>query len=113
VQITTQAGCVTVDTQWVRIVRDVQIRLPSAFTPNNDGRNDRFRPLSEGLREIRYFRVYNRWGQLLYQWRGGDAGWDGTRNGIPQESGVYIWMLEASGLDNKTYFRKGTVTLIR
>lgn len=113
VEITTAAGCLTVDTQWVRIVRAVQVRIPTAFTPNNDGRNDLFRPLLEGVREIRYFRVYNRWGQLLYQWRGGDSGWNGSVNGIPQESGVYVWMLEATGLDNKAYFRKGTVTLIR
>ena len=113
VDITTLAGCLTVDTQMVNTIKEVRVFVPTAFTPNNDGRNDFLRPIMLGMKELKYFRIYNRWGQLVYDMRTNERGWDGTLKGLPQSTSVYVWMVEILGLDNRRYFQKGTVTLIR
>lgn len=113
VAITTLAGCLTVDTQLVNTIKEVKIYVPNAFTPNNDGRNDYLRPIMLGVKELKYFRIYNRWGQLVYDMRNSERGWDGNINGLQQGSSVYVWMVEILGLDNRRHFQKGTVTLIR
>jgi gliding motility-associated-like protein len=57
--------------------------------------------------------VYNRWGQLVYNMQPNDQGWDGTIKGQQQGSEVFVWMMQAVGLDNKKYFQKGTVLLVK
>lgn len=113
VDITTAAGCLTVDTQVVKTIKEVKVYVPTAFTPNNDGRNDFLRPIMLGVKELRYFRVFNRWGQLVYSMQPGHQGWDGNVKGQLQNSAVYVWMMEAMGLDNRKYFQKGTVLLVK
>jgi len=111
--ITTAAGCETVDTQIVKTIKEVKIFVPSAFTPNNDGLNDFLKPITFGVKEMQYFRVFNRWGQLVYEGRGDQPGWNGKISGLPQGTGVYVWIVRALGLDNKIYTQKGTVAVIR
>jgi gliding motility-associated-like protein len=113
IEIKTLSGCVTVDTQVVKTVKQSEIYVPSAFTPDNDGLNDYLRPIFMGIKELHYFRIYNRWGQLLYQSKSELPGWDGKINGVPQASIVVVWMIEGVGLDNRIIIRKGTSTLIR
>jgi gliding motility-associated-like protein len=113
VAITTSTGCVTIDTQSVRIVNKVEIFVPNAFTPNNDNKNDYLRPILFGIREVRYFKVYNRWGQMMYSQNGELPGWDGNFNGVTQTTQTVVWMVEGVGVDGKVYFRKGTAELIR
>lgn len=113
IEIKTLSGCVTVDTQVVKTVKQSEIYVPSAFTPDNDGLNDYLRPIFMGVKELHYFRIYNRWGQLLYQSKSELPGWDGKINGVPQASIVVVWMIEGVGLDNRIIIRKGTSTLIR
>ncbi len=113
ITLTTRAGCVTVDTLLVRVVPKVEIYVPSAFTPNKDGLNDLLLPTGMGLKELRYFRVYNRWGQLLFQTTAEGTGWDGRINGVEVPSQVVVWSVEGLGLDGQTHQRKGTAMLIR
>lgn len=113
IDITTAAGCLTVDTQIVKTLKEVKIYVPTAFTPNNDGRNDHLRPIMLGVKQLQYFRVYNRWGQVVYTMQPNQLGWDGTLNGQQQNSAVYVWTMEALGLDNRKYFQKGTVLLVK
>jgi gliding motility-associated-like protein len=113
ISIKTASGCVTVDTQVVKTVKNVEIYVPSAFTPNRDGLNDFLRPILMGMREVRYFRVFNRWGQLLYQMSSDRPGWDGTISGVPQQTQVVVWLIEGKGVDGIIYRRKGTSTLVR
>jgi len=113
INITTAAGCLTVDTQLVNTIQEVKVYVPTAFTPNNDGRNDYLRPIMLGVKELRYFRVYNRWGQIVYNMQSSELGWDGTVKGQVQNTAVYVWMIEAIGLDNRRYFQKGTVALVK
>lgn len=113
IRITTVSGCLTVDTQLVKVVPTVEIYVPNAFTPNNDGINDILRPILRGIAEIKYFRVFNRWGQLWFETRTNKNGWDGSFKGMPQESQTIVWMFEAVGVDGKTYTRKGSSVLLR
>ena len=90
------------------------IAVPTAFTPNNDGLNDTFWPHNALKADNLEFRVYNRWGQLLFQSRTWRDRWDGKVNGVLQTTGVYVWMLSYTHRDTKKQvFQKGTVTLIR
>ena len=113
IEIKTISGCVTVDTQLVKTVRQVEIFVPTAFTPNNDGLNDILRPTLMGVKELRYFRIFNRWGQMIFDTKTERAGWDGTVNGSLMSSQVVVWMMEGIGADNKIYRRKGTTVLVR
>ncbi|MBL7739392.1 MAG: gliding motility-associated C-terminal domain-containing protein [Chitinophagaceae bacterium] len=113
IRITTVSGCVTVDTQIVKTVKEAAIYVPTAFTPNNDGLNDRLRPVLIGIKELRYFRIFNRWGQLIYQSKTELPGWDGTVSGIPQGSQAFVWMIEGLSIDNRVITSKGTSTLVR
>ena len=87
--------------------------VPTAFTPNNDGKNDVLRPIVAGMKRFDYFNVYNRWGQLVFSTSTDDRGWDGTINGEPQASNAYVWIVKAVDFTGASYFQKGTVTLIR
>jgi gliding motility-associated-like protein len=89
------------------------VYFPSAFTPNNDGRNDLFR--GSGNRAIQNFHlvVYNRWGQKVYETNNIMNGWDGKLGGIDQASGLYIWIASYATKDGVAKKRKGTMVLIR
>ena len=90
-----------------------EIFVPTAFTPNNDGRNDVLKPVAVGMKQVNYFRIYNRWGQLIYSTSQLGQGWNGTFSGIDQASGTYVYTVEATDYLNKTILKKGTVVLLR
>lgn len=113
IQITTAAGCLTVDTQVVKIVSRMDILVPTAFTPNGDGKNDLLRPALFGMKELSYFRVYNRWGQLVFQTSDPQQGWNGMIGGKLQANQTVIWIAEATGMDGKRYQRKGTAVCLQ
>jgi len=113
ITIETAAGCVTVDTQLVKVFREVKFYVPSGFTPNQDGLNDYLKPIPVGMKEFKYFRVYNRWGQLVFDMKDDPKGWNGMINGKAQSSQVVVWMAEGVGVNNVIYKQKGTSALIR
>lgn len=113
IEIKTRGGCVTVDTQLVKTVEKVEIYVPSAFTPNNDGLNDLLHPILFGVKELHYFKIFNRLGQQLFETKSAEGGWDGMFKGIPMLSQVVVWIAEGVGVDNKIYSRKGTCVLLR
>jgi gliding motility-associated-like protein len=87
--------------------------VPTAFTPNGDGNNDIFKPILIGMKELRYFRVYNRFGQLLYSTGDIGKGWDGKFGGRGQDPATYVWMAEGITYKGEVKFKKGYVVLIR
>lgn len=113
IEIKTKAGCVTTDTQLVKLVKNVKVFVPNAFTPNGDNINNLLRPVTFGIKQLKSFKVFNRWGQLFYQTTSLKQGWDGTFKGIPQEMQTLVWFVDALGVDGKTYSYKGTTTLVR
>ncbi len=86
--------------------------MPSAFTPNKDGLNDCFGIKKWGYTSNLQFKIYNRWGILLFSGASASSCWDGTYKGIPQPAGTYIYEMQAKTLCGNV-FRKGTVVLIK
>ena len=113
IAIKTMSGCVTVDTQLVKTVDHIEVYVPTAFTPNGDGVNDFLHPLSFGIKQVNYFKVFNRWGQLVFQMQSDQPGWDGRLKGVKLEMQTVVWIFEGRGVDNNIYTRKGTSILIR
>ncbi|RYY55431.1 MAG: gliding motility-associated C-terminal domain-containing protein [Chitinophagaceae bacterium] len=107
-------GCADSIRKTVRVLANCFIAVPSGFTPNNDGINDFLYPNNAFKAENLEFRVFNRWGQLVFLSREWTAKWDGTVNGIPQGSGVYVWFLRYTNRETGQHVsQKGTTTLIR
>lgn len=118
VSVSTSASCFATDTISVKVYKIVPgIYVPSGFTPNGDEVNDVFRPIAIGMKQITYFKVFNRWGVMVYssERTAYDAGigWDGKYKGTPQSSAVYVWIVEGIDYLDKKITQKGTVTLIR
>lgn len=112
--VASTAGCSATDTIDVTVYKvSPGIYVPNGFTPNGDGINDIFKPILIGMRSLTYFRVYNRDGQLIYATSQQGQGWDGTFKGKPQDTDVYVWMVEGVDYQGKVVFDKGSVTLIR
>jgi gliding motility-associated-like protein len=107
-------GCTDMATKKITVFDHCNIDVPTAFTPNNDGLNDRFGPHNALKADNYQFKVYNRWGQLVFESKNWKERWDGKVKGALQGSGVYVWMLRYTNRDTKKpVFKKGTVTLIR
>ena len=87
--------------------------VPKVFTPNNDGINDIIKPVVPGLRNFRFFKIYNRWGNLVFMSTNPDAGWDGRYQGNPQPRETYLWMIEGEDLQGHTKRYSGMITLFR
>jgi len=86
--------------------------LPTGFTPNGDGENDVF-IIRGGPFETVDFRVYNNWGELIFQTDDGMVGWDGSYKGDPAPLGVYTWTFVVNIADGKVIKKSGDVTLMR
>jgi gliding motility-associated-like protein len=110
--------CPTVDTLLVTVRKEdlgckSKIDVPKAWSPNGDGHNDKLYPLTICIKELKYFRVFNRWGQLMFETTTIGQGWDGMFNGSPQVMDVYTWILEADGVDGVHYKQAGNSILMR
>ncbi|MEP6700001.1 MAG: PKD domain-containing protein [Bacteroidota bacterium] len=105
--------CVTTDTIQILILRKPGYYLPTAFTPNGDGLNDVVKPYLVGMKSLKSFSVYNRWGNLVFYSVKEGEGWDGKVKGVQQDTGVYIWILEFINSDDKKVTEKGHITIIR
>ena len=113
IELKTLKGCITIDTQFVKTHKKIEIYVPTTFTPDNNGLNDYLRPLLMGFRSVTYFRVYNRWGKMLYQMQSDRPGWDGRVNGTIQDTQAVVWMIEAIDIDGVVHKRQGTTVLLR
>ena len=109
----TPIGCATSDTIFIKALKGPAIYVPNAFTPNDDGKNDRFRFIPVGMKEVNYFRIYNRYGQLVYSSTNAQPGWDGKLNGKRQPAGTYVWMVSGKDYNDAMQTQRGTVVLVR
>jgi gliding motility-associated-like protein len=113
VKATAASGCYGTTSVLVRVFKTApDIFVPNAFTPGK-GINNIFRPIPVGISSLQYFRIYSRWGQLVYSTTRIGQGWDGTVNGSPQGTDSYVWMVEGTDYTGKIIIKKGTMTLIR
>jgi gliding motility-associated-like protein len=92
--------------------------VPNTFSPNGDGRNDRFYPMGRGITTVRSLQIFNRWGELVFERRSfglndSSAGWDGTYKGRRLSPDVYVYTMELLCASNELFTLKGNVTLIQ
>lgn len=115
VSIRNEAGCVTTDTVHIRVHSEKNIHVPKGFTPNNDGHNEKLYPILVGIKILKAFRIYNRWGLLMYDNKdaGINNGWDGKYRGKPQPTETYAWIAEGIDDDGNPIRRSGNTILIR
>ncbi|CAN5717415.1 hypothetical protein BH10BAC3_BH10BAC3_17320 [soil metagenome] len=116
---TNEGNCSVSDEVTVSVMCDGRnIFIPNTFSPNNDGMNDRFYPRGKGIFNIKSLRIFNRWGQIVFEKMNFDAnnfaeGWDGSYKGKQQSLDVYVYVIEVV-CDNGTVNRvNGNVTLLR
>ena len=113
VLLKTKTGCVTVDTQMVNIKKKIEIYVPNTFTPDGNGSNDYLYPVLMGFKTLKTFKVFDRWGKLLFHTTTERPGWDGRVKGDRQEIQTVVWMVEAVDVDGVTHKRQGTTIILR
>ncbi len=103
-------GCQDTGRTTISVLPEV-IFIPTAFTPNGDGKNDQLKivmPQTEAF----HLSIFNRWGEMIFRSDHPDQGWDGKRGGLPQPAGTYVYYLTALLPDGTKVQRKGTVRLL-
>ena len=115
IRVNLESNCPVVDTLLVTVFKKKDIYVPQAFSPNGDGNNDRLYPILVGISQLKYFRIYNRWGNLLFETANAapSQGWDGTFKGSLQPVETYTWIAEGIDVDGLTIKRGGNTLLIR
>ncbi|MFN0014872.1 MAG: choice-of-anchor L domain-containing protein [Saprospiraceae bacterium] len=111
-------GCIATDRVLVMVEKVRRVHVPTGFSPNGDGNNDRL--LTHGQQGVRVltFRVYDRWGEEVYEAQDfllndPTTGWDGTFRGEPMNPAVFVWVLEVEFADGVREVYKGNTTLVR
>jgi gliding motility-associated-like protein len=105
-------GCRSYDTITVAVDNREDLLIPTAFSPNGDGKNDRFRVANLSFQRLQEFRVFNRWGQEVFA-ATDNKGWDGTWKGRPQDVGTYQYVIRVAFPDGFVETYKGDVTLVK
>ncbi len=112
--VTDSIGCSDTTYKTIKVAPNCYIAVPSAFTPNGDGLNDYLYPLNAYRATNLLFRVYNRYGQMIFESKDWTVKWDGTYKSLAQPSGTYVWTLEfTEPLTGNRISQKGTTVLIR
>jgi gliding motility-associated-like protein len=111
VTATNEYGCSDSDSVHINIIEGLQ--LPTAFTPNGDGRNDVFKLVNYGYEEVIDFSIYNRWGQRVFTTYDGTQGWDGTYNGRPADIGTYYYNIRLRLRNGTEQLFRGDLALLR
>ncbi len=104
-------GCIDSSIKVIDI-KDEQLYIPDAFTPNGDGLNDTFKPGGIGIKSY-HMQVFNGWGQQLFETNNMQDGWNGSYEGTPVQDGVYTYFGEATGHSGKIFNFSGSVTILR
>ena len=113
VQVTSAEGCIQTDDILVKVFSNFDVFVPNSFTPNGDGINETLKPLGKGLARIEFFKIYNRYGELLFESRDVNKGWDGNYKGKKQPAGNYIYIVRAIDIMGRVIDEKGSVLIIR
>ena len=119
IKATSDSGCISKDDVTIFVeCKYANLLMPSAFTPNRDGLNDIFYPITRGIKLVKRFAVYNRYGQQLFEAKNfvpndKSFGWNGKLNGFDQSPGSYVYMLETICDIGETIFKKDSFLLLR
>ena len=113
VRATDTYGCFGIAPITVKIFQTKpDIFVPNAFTPGMSS-NNIFRPIPVGVSTLQYFKVYNRWGQLVYSTSKIGEGWNGSLGGKLQDAGTFVWMVQGTDYTGRIIAKKGTMVLVR
>jgi len=112
-RVTDSHGCAAVDSVEIKDGCDEDFLMPNAFTPNGDGLNDEFMPLIVHPMSSYDFKIFNRWGMMIFESRDPATGWNGSDNGTSGELGAYVWVLDYTLESGEKKTVKGNVLLIR
>jgi len=107
-----QYGCTDTTCQYVQALIVPLVDVPNAFTPNGDGINDFIYVKGYGISKMSW-KIYNRWGALIYLGNSQKTGWDGKYKGVLQPQEVYTYILDVEFTDGKKYQKRGDITLLR
>ncbi len=116
---TSEDNCSTTDSISILVIKVRDVFVPSAFSPNQDGINDRLIVYAgPEASNIAYLKIFSRWGEQLFEQRrispnDQDAGWDGTHAGRLLDQGVYVWVAEIDFIDGERIVYSGDVALVR
>lgn len=111
---TDEHGCQGTDTITVYVFRvEEDMYVPTAFTPNGDGLNDIFKPILIGMKSLAYFKVFNRFGEMVFYTTQVNDGWNGIYKGKPQDTATFVWEAAGVSYTGKLKKKKGYVVLIR
>ncbi|RYZ54441.1 MAG: gliding motility-associated C-terminal domain-containing protein, partial [Sphingobacteriales bacterium] len=108
-----EQGCTSLSEIFIKRYEGPELYIPNAFTPDNDGKNDRLKVFPVGIRRFNHLSVYSRTGQLLYRTTDYLQGWDGTLSGVKLDQGTYVAVAQAEDYRGKPLMKKTTVVLIR
>lgn len=111
----TKYGCITTDTLSVNVFANnlVDIFVPKSFSPNNDGVNDQLYAYLAGIKKFHFIRIYNKFGQLMFESKSNNTPWDGITNGRVQPIDAYVWFAEGEDINGKIISKTGSVMLLR
>jgi gliding motility-associated-like protein len=109
----TPEGCEARDSITIKVYKFADIFVPTAFTPNGDGKNEVLKAQPIGIKQFVRFSVYNRWGQLVFTTADHSKGWNGKISGVLQPAAVFVWIASAIDFKGRPIERKGTTVLIR
>lgn len=104
--------CFDTASVYIRVFDGVNIYVPNAFTPDAYPNRD-FYPVYVGIKSLDFFRIYNRWGNLIFETNDMQKKWDGVYKGKPQDFGNYVWVVKARDRNNRIIEKKGNVVLLR
>ena len=113
VEASTNAGCIGTDTVKVNTYKGPEIYVANTFTPDGDGKNDILKAFPVGIKTFSFFRIYNRFGQLVFATTNANVGWDGRLKDNTQSFNTFVWIAEAIDYKGNLIQRKGTVTVIQ
>ncbi|MGF6848114.1 gliding motility-associated-like protein [Chitinophaga sp. W3I9] len=119
VEVENRYGCKATDDVTVHVLcNQSAVFMPNAFTPNQDGQNDRIYPKGKGVKEIEYLRIYDRWGKLVFekthfQINAPSAGWDGRINNTAAAFGSYIYYMQTICENGEKFEFKGSILLVK
>lgn len=109
-------GCKATDRLSIRVIEDCagkMVFVPNTFTPNGDGQNDELKVYGPGISSVKQFRVFNRWGQMIFDSNDPNIGWNGTFNGAELNPGVYMYYVDVECINGERTVKKGDVTLLK
>jgi gliding motility-associated-like protein len=113
VMVANSKGCSGEDSVRISVVELDGMFVPTAFSPNHDGKNDEIKPIFGTKFILKEFSIFSRWGERVFATSTRNEGWNGKINGLEQNPGVYVWILRYIDDKGKDKEKKGTLILIR